>query len=56
MNGSVTKWKEAPQSYHHAKFGGHVHSGRGDIKFLVCCVIFQDHMINDHVTLWVGDA
>ena len=26
-------------SYHPAKFGGHRHSGRGDIMFLVCHMI-----------------
>ena len=27
-----------------AKFGGHRHCGSGDIKFLVCHVISQDHV------------
>ena len=31
-------------SYHLAKFGGHWHSGSGDIIILVCHVISQDHV------------
>ena len=33
----------SPSSHHPAKFGGHNHSGSGDIV-LVCHVILQDHI------------
>ena len=32
-------------SYHPAKFGGHRHSGRGDITVFVCHVTLQDHVV-----------
>ena len=32
-------------SYHAAKFGGHRHSGSGDIMVLVCPMISHDHVI-----------
>ena len=36
------------------KFGGHCHSGSGEIKALNCHVILQYHVIMGYVTLWVG--
>ena len=39
-------------SYCPAKFGGHRHSGSGDIMAFVCHVTLQDHMIK--ATLWLG--
>ena len=32
-------------NYQPAKIGGHNYSGSGDIMFLVCPVILQDHVI-----------
>ena len=38
-------------SYNPAKFGGHRHSGSGDVMFLVCCMVLKDHMI-----IWSCDS
>ena len=32
-------------SHHRTKFGGHRHSGKGDIMVLLCQEILQNHMI-----------
>ena len=31
-------------SYHPTNFGDHEHCGNGDIVFLVCRAIYQDHV------------
>ena len=52
MKNHVTYWWELLiVCYHHAKFGGHRHSGRGDIMYLICRVISQDHAIRGS---WIG--
>ena len=32
-------------SQHPTKFGSHIHSGIGDVTFLVCHVILQDYVM-----------
>ena len=41
----------SPSSYHPAKFGGHKHSGTGDIIFLADHVISQYHVIKESFDL-----
>ena len=41
-------------SYHLAKFGGHSHSGNGDILFLVSHLISQDHAIQGSCDFILG--
>ena len=38
-------------SYNPAKFGGHRHSGSGDVMFLVCCMVLKDDVI-----IWSCDS
>ena len=40
--------------HHPTKFNGHRHCGSGDIVVLVSHVISRDHVINSHLTSWVG--
>ena len=36
-------------SYYPEEFGGHSHSGSGDIMFLICHMISQEHVRKGHV-------
>ena len=41
-------------SYHHAKFGGHSHSGSRDIMLLVCHVNSQEQVIKGSLNFMGG--
>ena len=46
-------WELLTVFHHPAKFGGHWHYGRGDVIILICHLILQYHLSEDHVTLSV---
>ena len=46
-------WKTLLISHHVGMYGGHWSIACGDIKYLVCRLTSQNHMIEGHVTSWV---
>ena len=43
-----------PRSQHPTKFSGHKSCESEDINFSNCSLIWQDHLIEGHVTIWIG--